>query len=700
MAKKFEISTVLKFIDRATRPIRRIGRQIGRFSRGATRSIKRMNKSFKDLGQIAKGPLTQGIAAATVAMTGLGVAAGKVVMTGAEFEKSLVVAATKFPGRVKRGTEAYKILEDAARHAGATTEFTATQSALALKELGAAGLEVADASKALVPAINLATSAELEVGEAAKLSMRALGAMGLAEGTAEEKTKNLVRVMDVMKVTSDSAAQTLEDVAEAIIKGGGTAVTFKQDIEQMSSALIAMARAGIVGQEAGIAYRNIMLRLTDPTSKARKEIKKMGLELEDGQGNMRDLTSIVGDLSEKLEGMGTREKGQVLSRMFGARPINAFNKLLDQGSVKLREFEQVSREAFGSMAESAADIRNTTAGSLDSLSAAIESVVIDLFKLKDSGIKGVIDSITEWIRTNKELITSRIGDFMNKIIDNADTILTVIKNIGAAAGSVWLLVKAMAALKGIMAIAAVAKANPYVLIAMAIAAAAGLIIANWDEISAFFAEFWAVLKGYFQAGWDFIKDGPISALMKIVKLIVDNWSSIYGFFAGLFKSIVTVLWKGVKALVMNGPIGWMIKLVKFIIDNWNDLPGAFKKVWDRIGQVLLKGIKFLGGIIGFFVDDLANAIGMVKEFFGLAPGKTPGTSARPQMSLIQGGAGPLAPQMVSPEERTANFFERREDVNMSRAELVIKDESGRAEFEGGGNTSDMFVLERTGTFDE
>lgn len=742
MAKKFEISTVLRFIDRATRPIQRIGRRIGAFSRGASRSIRRMNKSFKDLGQVVSGPVQKGLQAATVAATALALATGKVIQTGADFEQKLVSAAVKFPGEIRKGTKAFEQLEYAARKTGATTEFTAAQSAQALEYLAFAGFDAQQAMSALPGVVDLATASGIELARASDIATDSLGALGLATKDTAQLQENLTRVSDVLSKTTTSANTNMEDMFDALVKVGPAATKAGGQVELVSALIGELANAGIKGQESGTALRNMFLRLQAPVGAAKGLVQKYIGEIEGADGKMISMIEVIRRMEKSMARLSDVEKTKVFDRIFGKRAIGPALVLMQAGSDSLSQFEEMLKKAGGASENMATAMRDTTTGSLAALKSAVESVVIDLFKLEDSGIKGVIDRITEWIRVNKDLITSKIGKFLDMIIDNADTIWKVIKNVGAAAASIWLLVKAFGALQAIMSVVAIVKANPYVLIAVAIAAAAGLIIANWDSVSAFFQEFWAILKSHFMAAWNFIKDGPLSAMMKVVGVIVDHWDPIVAFFAKVFKGIASVMWKVVKFLFKSGPIGWLVRGVKFIINNWKDLPNAFRKLWKKVGDVFVKANDFIGGILGFFVDDLVNAINMVKEFFGIVKKQpeglklvvdntqtvagTTGTrmpeaitpvtpnvevsaqkvslfeelGTRPQMVSPQVEELGTRPQMVSPQERTARYFEQSEQMSTQRAEVVIKDETGRAEMTNEDEAKGFFKLEKTGTFDE
>lgn len=715
MAKSLKIEAIFKAVDRMTAPVRKMQSRIQRFARSAKSNLRAVGRAADKIGKVMKRAVVAGIKAATVAAVGLGVAIGKIVKTGADFERTLVVAATKFPGNVRKGTAAFAELEAAAMAAGRTTEFTAAQSAEGLKLLGAAGLDVKQAIAVLPDVINLATVAEVELAEASDMAVKTLGAMGLASDDAATNQRNLQRVMDVMNQTANSASQTLTDVFEAMRKAGPIATTFNQEIETVGASIIGMARAGFIGEEAGTAYRNMMLRLTALTPAAKKEIKKLGVQLLDTKGNLRDPIALMGDLSEAMEGLGTGEKGRRLDVIFGKKAIGPAVKLLDAGTKKLREFEQAGKDAAGSLTRSAEQIQDTTTGSMHEVESAYESVKISLFKLKDNAIKGVIDRVAEWIRTNEKLIVSKVGEWIEWIIENFDEMVSVLKKVGMAAAALFTLVTAVKAVNAAITAfeAIVAMANPKVLlitaIIVALAAAAYLVVKHWEPIKQFFVELWDKVTHAFRVAVDWLMtSGPISWFLFAVSLIKKIWKGLTPAIAWVWDKIKSGIGAVVDFLMGIGPIGQFIRAAKIVWDSWSPLTGFFGDFWrgliDLIGEAIEAVADFISPVTNLINKFLEFKKRVIREEIGdVRPGEQTLKVVRinqlmgPQFTPAGAGGGedPFfpRPRLVSPQEK---FF-REENMSVQRTEVTIKDETGRAEVTrgapGGG-----FVLERTGTF--
>ena len=120
MPKKLEVKTIFKGVDRMTRVTSRIQRKLGAFTRSTMRGLKRVQKVTRAVGRALRKGLKRGIQGATVALAAFGAIATKVISIGAEFEKTLVIAASKFPGKIRKGSEEFQKLEEAARRLAKT----------------------------------------------------------------------------------------------------------------------------------------------------------------------------------------------------------------------------------------------------------------------------------------------------------------------------------------------------------------------------------------------------------------------------------------------------------------------------------------------------------------------------------------------------------------------------------------------------
>lgn len=534
---RFSVDAIFKATDRFSAPIKRMSKRMDRFTRSAKRGLKGANRIADGVVRgMRKVAMAAGAAAAAV-----GFVFADVFRTGAEFEQSLTNAAAKFPGQVKKGTAAFDALKAAAADVGATTEWTASQAAEGLNYLAMAGFNTEQAIAALPGAVNLATAAQIDLGRATDIATDTLGAFNLMTNDTAQLQTNLARVSDALAKTTTSANTTMEDMFEAIKKVGPVASKAGASIEEVSAGIGILANAGIKGGEAGTALRNMLLRLAAPASAGRKALAGLGVKATDASGTMRPMAEIIGDLAEKTKNLSDKAKLKALDAIFGKRTIGPALILMEAGQTAFEDFTHSVEAAGGSSNQMAATMRDTVSGSVKGLSSAIESVKIQIFDMNSGPLKDVIDNMTEWVRTNRELIATKIGDFVANLIENLPTIWKWFKRIAATTATLLALataVKVITAAVTAWKYAAIALnfvlgLNPLVLIIAAILGGLALIIAYWPEITAMFTEFWQALKlvgNDIASFFGEIVDGIVGKIGGAIDLITNAGSTVAGWF--------------------------------------------------------------------------------------------------------------------------------------------------------------------------
>ena len=702
MARKLEISAVFKGVDKISSVIRRILSRTKRLVSSMSKGFKKIDRITSKLGRTMAAGLGAGINVAKKAMIGLAGATAGVVHVGATFEKSLVTAAVKFPGKIRKGSEAFKELEDKARQVGSTTEFSASQAAEGLNFLAMAGFDAKQSIGALDTVVNLATVANVDLATASDIATDTLGAMGLASDDAATQSENLRRVVDVMAKTTVSANTNLEQLFEAYVAGGPQAVQAGESIETFSAMVGKMANAGIKGERAGTALRNMYLRLQAPTGKARTLVKKFVGEIEDKQtGKMISMTKVLDKLTKRMGKLSDVKKAEIMSVVFGLRSIGPASIALQEGASNIEAFAKELDGAGGTAEEMASTIRNTTSGSIDSLKSTVEGVIISIFKLKNSAIKGTVDSMTQWIRKNEEVMTTKLNDFINDLITNFDEYVSKVKTAGIVVGiigGIIIVVKALTAALTLLNL--VTAANPIVFIVTAVVAAvaaiAALIIAHADEIRAFFADVvdWVTEK------WLFVVD----VFDETVKILSDIWEGVSNFIISVFGPVIKFFqdawgWitdifdAAVSYLMESGAIAWITEAALFIMQSWEKVKNFFSDLWTSITDIFNRAVDAIMEFFQPLLNMINKVVGFAKTGFSFmaSVGEGDDEAVRKALGIDQ------AVQAVSPAERSASALEERQLTTTDRTEVTIRDESGRAEVTKGGKRP-SFAFKPTGSF--
>ena len=264
---------------------------------------------------MAKG-IGAAVAAAAAAMTAAVAATASYVNdcigVYAGFDDSMkTVAATMgmTAEEIANGSKEYEMLENAAKEAGASTKFSASESAEALNYLALAGYDAEKAVETLPKVLNLAAAGGMELAETSDLVTDSMAALGL-------ETSELDNYIDEMAKTSQKSNTSVKQLGEATLVVAGTASTVGMSLETMNAELGVLANNGIKGSEGGTHLRNVLLSLSAPTDTAAKALKQLGVETTDSQGNIRDLNDILIDLNASMDGMSDSEKTNMISTIF------------------------------------------------------------------------------------------------------------------------------------------------------------------------------------------------------------------------------------------------------------------------------------------------------------------------------------------------------------------------------------------------
>lgn len=411
-----------------------------------------IEKSLGQLGSIASKGSKVAIGAIAGVTTAVGGVATASIKVGMDFESSMSqVAATMgiTSQEISSGSKSFEMLKQAAKDAGASTQFSASESAEALNYLALAGYDAEKAVQALPTVLNLAAAGGLELGYASDLVTDSMASLGL-------ETSQLEGFVDQLAKTSQKSNTSVGQLGEAILTVGGTAKVLAGGTTELNTALGILADNGVKGAEGGTALRNVILSLSAPTDQARDKMKELGLEVFDAQGNMRPLNDIFNDLNGILGTMSQGEQTQVLSKLFNKVDLKSVNALLANSGERFNELSGYISNADGAAAQMAETMNDNLKGRLTQLSSALEGLGVDIYEqmelplksmaeqaiksvgqlhnaLKNNGIDGLVQEVGNVLAD----VISQIANSAPKFIDlSVDLIQSFISGINSNLPSV------------------------------------------------------------------------------------------------------------------------------------------------------------------------------------------------------------------------------------------------------------------------
>lgn len=396
-----KVTYVLDVKDDGTVSLKRFNKALGE----TRKSGKLADKTIDKLNKTLKTGLATGVKAAGVAITGL-IAASTAF--GVRFEKS-ISRLSALTGAT--GTELAK-LEQTALRLGQTTVFSANEAAGAMIELGKVGFDTTQTLEGTAAVLDLAAASGEDLAVSAEAMAATLKGFGL---DAEESQ----RVVDVMADSFRSSALNLDRFSESIKFIAPLAANAGIEIEETTAAVASLSDAGINGTLAGTALRTIILELSDSTSKASKEIQRLGLE--------------NATLAEKLQVLTDNGTNSTKALDFFNKRAVTGALVIGKSTQKIAELTEQFEKAGGAAQEMADVALDNLAGSFTLLLSASESAGIELFEIFGPTLRGFVDGVTEGVVAFTDAIKNlNAGPFerlenrlqkINELLEEQDQIL-------------------------------------------------------------------------------------------------------------------------------------------------------------------------------------------------------------------------------------------------------------------------------------
>lgn len=566
--------------------------------------------------------------------------------------------------------EDFEKLEACAREYGATTVFSASNAAEALKYMSLAGWDADQSTSALGGVLNLAAASGMELGAASDMVTDYLSAFAMEAGDA-------AYFADLLSYAQSHSNTTAEALGEAYKNCAANLNAAGQDVETVTSLLEGMANQGYKGSEAGTAMAAIMRDITNGMKDGAIKIGETSVAVMDAQGNFRDLTDILTEVEAATNGMGDAERAVALSSTFTADSTKGLNLILNEGMDNIAGYEEELRGASGSAEEMANIMNDNLSGDVAAMNSAFEELGLKIYDALESKLRAGVQFITngvipaiEWLGGHIPEVTIAVSGLGAVIAAmNWGTISSKIAMVKGA------LVKLAAALGGVSlpAIAIIA-----VITAVALAFTnlwknneefRNKITAIWDGIKAKFDEFgqgivdrlnalgfeFEDITEVMKAVWDGfcevlapIFEGVFQQISNILNEALDILTGLFDIFAGIFTGDWDMVWQGVQEVfgavwdfvvatfenwistftsLADTVLGWFgtdwetvwTNVKTFFSDTWNAISSFFSGILTRIKTFFTDTwnaiVSFFSGILSGIYSSVTGTMTEIHDTF-------------------------------------------------------------------------------------
>lgn len=329
--------------------------------------------------------IASGMTVAGLAVAAFGVAAVKMA---ADFDQQMSTV------QANTGATSAQMdqLRAAAIEAGASTVYSASDSADAINDLGKAGMSVTDIlTGGLTGALNLAASDGMAVGDAAEYMANALSMFHLKGSQASQ-------VADTLAAGAGKAVGNVSDFGEALNNCGAQANSFGMNVQETTGVLALFAQNGTIGAEAGTQLNSMLMKLAAPSTEAANTMKELGISAYDAQGHFVGMANFAGQLQKAEKGLTDEQRNQANATIFGSYAIKAANYLYEAGESGVNKWTKAVSES-GYAAEQAAAKNNNLKGDLENLSGSMESLMISVGEGAQGPLRKMVQGLDTLVDT-------------------------------------------------------------------------------------------------------------------------------------------------------------------------------------------------------------------------------------------------------------------------------------------------------------
>lgn len=583
----FKTDLRFKAFDGVSKTVKKFQRNI----RGLQGRIRKANNQFRTFQKRTEA-LRRGLGRAGAKMKSVGSSmttsiSAPIALMGAgitraafKFQKGMnrIEAKTGESGKALEG------LRKQAKELGATTQFSASQAADGMAFLAQAGFNTKQIMSAIPQVLNLAAASEMDLARSADIASNIMGAFNI-------KAEKMGRVSDVLATVTASSNVNMEQLAESMKNVAPQARAAGASLEETSAVMGLLGNIGIQGSKAGVAFRRALVNLTSPTKQIKDTLSALNIEVADSDGNIRNMTTIMGELGTRMGDLTQKQRAQAVSTIFGARAVSAMTSITEQAAKgELQKFGKSLLDVQGNAKKMANTMMKGAVGAFKRFQSALEAAAIAIAE------SGFLDMLTSMANSFASFFRglSKSNPLLLKMGTFAAILAAALGPLVFIAGSFVAMIPAM--ITGLSAVAAFLGIS--VGAALGLAGAVGALVA---------ALVFVVAK--FDAIRTFLNENPFLKLMVQIGMVITP---------------VGQLFLAIKALVN-------------LFGDWEIQSGIVGKAIDFIAEKAKKLLGFLNKIAGP-VSDALSSVGINLGIGGEGGG---GGRAERAGEQVQEGAGVL-----------------------------------------------------------
>lgn len=368
----------------------KIGADISEAQEGIKKVGDEATSLDSKLANAAKGFGKFAVKAIGWASTAVSAVGGYVTKVGADFE-SAMSEVSAISGATGSDLDA---LTQKAKEMGASTKFSASESAEAFKYMAMAGWETSDMLDGISGVMNLAAASGEDLAEVSDIVTDAITAFGL-------QASDSAHFADVLAAASNSANTNVSMLGGSFKYVAPVAGALGYSIEDVSVALGMMANSGIKAEMAGRSLRSMLSRLASPTEDVEEAFEQLGLSaseaLTNADGSMKPLSETIEILRGSMSGLDEATKASVASGIAGTEAMSGLLAIVNSSDADFEKLTESIANADGTAQRMADTMNDNLNGAITIMKSAVEGFGISLYETFSVKAKDGVKTLTDYI---------------------------------------------------------------------------------------------------------------------------------------------------------------------------------------------------------------------------------------------------------------------------------------------------------------
>lgn len=308
-----------------------------------------------------------------------------------------------------------------AEEMGATTKFTASDSAEAMNYMAMAGWKTEDMLDGITGIMNLAAAANEDLGTTSDIVTDALTAFGMSASDSGH-------FADVLAQASANANTNVSMLGESFKYVAPVAGAMKYSVEDVSLALGLMANASVKGSQAGTSLKTSIANMAAPTDKMQGAMDKYGISLTKRNGEMKSFKEVLDMLRANLGGLSETEQTAAASTIFGKEAMAGMLAIINASTEDYEKLTRAIYNADGATEKMANTQLDNLSGSITLLQSAVDGVKISFGKRLNPYVRSVAEGLTAAMPD----IEAAMSDFMDFVDRKYDVMQAKMQKLTAS----------------------------------------------------------------------------------------------------------------------------------------------------------------------------------------------------------------------------------------------------------------------------